>query len=59
MLSDKTDFAAWEQPTLARFAKDAYQHMQEQDQRIAALEADVKMLLERNRELLRREMPKV
>lgn len=52
-----TDFAAWEHATLARFAKEAYQHMQEQDARIEALEADVKMLLERNRELMRREMP--
>jgi len=52
-----TDFEAWEPKTLARFAREAYQHMQEQDDRIAALEADIKMLLERNRELLRREMP--
>ena len=54
-----TDFAAWEPSTLARFAKEAYDHMQEQDDRIAALEQDIKMLLERNRELLRREMPKM
>lgn len=50
----KTDFAAWEHSTLARFAKEATQHMYEQDQRIAELEADLKMLLNRLRDAYRK-----
>lgn len=49
----KTDFAAWEHSTLARFAKEATAHMAEQDQRIAELEADIKLLLNELRQMLR------
>jgi len=51
----KTDFAAWEQSTLARFAKEATEHMHEQDQRIAQLEADIKLLLKELREMIARQ----
>lgn len=48
----KPDFAAWHQPTLARFADEAYDTLVEKDLRIAELEKDVKTMLQEVRRLL-------
>lgn len=49
-----TDFRAWEQSTLARYAEEATDHMAAQQERIAQLEADIKMLMAQLRELIKR-----
>lgn len=48
-----TNFAAWEHSTLAHFAEEANAKLAEQDQRIAELEADIKLLLNELRQMLR------
>lgn len=52
-LDAKTDFTTWSHENLARFAKEAFAHMQQQDARIESLELDLKVALNAYRNALK------
>jgi len=47
------NFAAWDTQTLAKFALDAHLRMQEQQERIEQLTADIKTAMEAYRKLVK------
>lgn len=50
--NDMAEFTLWEQSTLAQFARDAQDHMTQQDAEIEALRADLRTALTAYRMLL-------
>lgn len=52
-LTEGPDFASWQPETLAKFARDAYAKMQEQQDEIMHLQQDRKTAINAYRELLR------
>lgn len=52
--TEAPDFASWEPTTLAKFARDAYLRMREQEDELLLLRQDLKAAIHAYRDLLRR-----